>query len=121
MLGLVLRLGPRLGQEVFIGLEEWTAGHVLLPSRFSIVWECIFTYMYMYVDRGRCILRFLSLSAYNHVQRTTDGLDDWTFTTAKYWGETPLGLWTLTITDHPHCKNNVLYSRELMSTARSGS
>jgi len=32
--------------------------------------------------------------------KTTDGLANWSFTTVKFWGETPSGTWTLSITDH---------------------
>ena len=42
------------------------------------------------------------------IYRATEGLDDWTFTTAKLWGETPLGVWTLTVKDHPKCNSNLL-------------
>ena len=35
-----------------------------------------------------------------HVPRSTEGLDGWGFTTAKFWGESPLGVWTISITDH---------------------
>jgi len=38
------------------------------------------------------------------VCRDEGGLSDWTFTSTKFWGESPNGVWTLAVVDDPKSK-----------------
>jgi len=60
----------------------------------------------IHMQRGDLVIELVSpagtlstLATHRANDRSSDGLRDWTFTTVRCWGESPVGTWTLVVRD----------------------